>query len=370
MKKPFIILLVISNYALAQDAKIVLPEEMAKANYFNALQDLEAMLQNPEEINFKKAVFTVENAYMNNRLDYDYFNKQIFFLVNIANQIIESRELIYDYSDKEKVEKFGAIYLTLMDTTKILVEDTVFLHSPFSYDFEDFAGEKDWTKMFVTKLLETGTGNCHSLPFLYKILAEEMGEIAYLSMAPNHTYIKLKTEKNGWFNTELTSGTFPIDAWIMASGYIHLNAVQNGIYMDTLSSVQSIAVTIADLATGYNKRFGESDNPEFILDCIDIALTHYPDYINALLLKAETMKIIFERMMKEYAVESPSELFEYTEPKVWFDTMEKLYFKIHQLGYRKMPKQMYLNWLADLNENKDKYVNKEIFRNLKTENNE
>gem|GEM_PF-4659315 len=43
---------------------------------------------------------------------------------------------------------------------------------------------------------------------------------AYLAMAPNHTYIKLRSDKNGWYNTELTSASFPIDSWLMVSGYI------------------------------------------------------------------------------------------------------------------------------------------------------
>jgi hypothetical protein len=43
-----------------------------------------------------------------------------------------------------------------------------------NYDFEDLMGQKDRSKMFVTKLLDTNTGNCHSLPFIFKILSNEM----------------------------------------------------------------------------------------------------------------------------------------------------------------------------------------------------
>ncbi len=34
-------------------------------------------------------------------------------------------------------------------------------------------------------------------------------------------------------NTELTSRSFPTDAWIMATGYISPDAVRSGIYLDT-----------------------------------------------------------------------------------------------------------------------------------------
>jgi len=61
---------------------------------------------------------------------------------------------------------------------------------PYVYDFDDFMGDKDWTKQFVTKLMRTHTGNCHSLPYLYKILCEEIGAKASLVLGPNHVYIK------------------------------------------------------------------------------------------------------------------------------------------------------------------------------------
>lgn len=367
MRKLIFMLLISSAKVLAQTPESALPKELAQANYFRALDELKAMLQEELEPSFKMAVFTVENAFMNNQLSLDEYNQDIAFLAGLARYTMLYNKLIYEYSDKPSVEKFGGIFLVFTDTIEYLSSSGVVeAHYPYIYDFEDFWGEKDWTKMFVTKLLNTGKGNCHSMPFLYKILAEEMGETAYLAMAPNHTYIKLQTEKTGWFNTELTSATFPIDAWIMASGYVHISSIQNGIYMDTLSLQQSIAVTVTDLANGYQKRFGKASNPEFVLKCLDVVLEYYPNYMNALLLKVETMKVIFERMIKDYTVESPRELLEFPKPKAWFDSMEKLYFQIHNLGYRKMPKQMYLNWLADLQEHKDKYVNKEIIGNIGT----
>ncbi|MEL7147413.1 MAG: hypothetical protein AAFO69_13650 [Bacteroidota bacterium] len=339
--------------------------ELAKQGYFEAFENLKSMLEGTQPMSFKKAVFTVENAYMGGQLNYDAFEQHISFLKSLAQQVISQRPLIYDLQDKEKVEIFGSLFLLMTDTIKFnLPTGDLGIHHPFTYDFEDFFGEKDWSKMFVTKLLLTGKGNCHSLPFLYKILAEEMGETAYLALAPNHTYIKVKTEKTGWFNTELTSATFPIDAWIMASGYVHLSAVQNGIYMDTLSLKQSIAMNMTDLAKGYEKRFGKTENPEFLLECLNVALEHYPHYINAMLSKAETMKTIFEGMLKEYNVENLNDLLQIPKPRNWFLQMEQLYKQIHQLGYRRMPKKMYENWLTDLNQHKEKYLNKGISNNL------
>ena len=111
----------------------------------------------------------------------------------------------------------------------------------------------------------------------------------YMALAPNHIYIKLFTEKTGWFNTELTSASFPIDEWLMASGYINIEAIQNGIYMDTLSEKQSLALCILDLAKGYDRTYPINDGA-FIVKCCDLALTHYPKSLNARILKAETKR--------------------------------------------------------------------------------
>src|SRR5690606_11249719 len=102
-----------------------------------------------------------------------------------------------------------------------------------------------------------------------------------------------KSKKWGWYNTELTSGEFPTDGWMKASGYITLNAIRNGIYMDTLSNKQSVALCVYDLAKGYislTKNFTDG----FVLNCCDLVLKHYPNNINTLILKAETLRSLSE----------------------------------------------------------------------------
>ncbi len=308
--------------------------------YLDAFDELNDMLTGNKTIDFKRAVFITENAYFGDALDYDDFLNIINNYTSLAKGIIKARNLQYNEKDKEKISAYAAVFSIMQDTTEILLDSNVIeYHLPFTYDFEDYFGVEDWSQMFVTKLLLTHNGNCHSLPILYKILVEELGERAYLSLAPNHMYIKLQSKKLGWYNTELTSGIFPIDAWLMASGYIHLSAIQNGIYMDTLSQKQSVALCMVDLAQGYQRKF-DTDN-EFVLKCCDTALEYYPNFVNALLLKAETI------------LQSNTTEKDLQELKI-------LYQKIHNLGYRKMPEKMYLEWLVSLKEEKNKYQNKKI----------
>ena len=296
---------------------------------------LDSMLNNKTRLDFKQAVFCVENAYMDNSLNYERFCKEIHNYMLMSSLVAKMSPIVYNHKDYESVNHHAAIFKFMTDTLPIKVNDSITIfYLPFHYNYDDYDGEKDWRNMFVSTLMTTHKGNCHSLPILYKIISEEMGEKAWLAIAPNHIYIKLHNEANGWYNTELTSGQFPTDGWIMASGYIHTDAVKSGIYMDTLSEKESIAVCMVDLALGYQYKYPKDFNPEFVLKCCDKALDSFPNYINALLLKVETMVSIYQKAPDKKLGD--------------FEQIEQICQHIHELGYRKMPKKMYLQWLKSL----------------------
>lgn len=158
---------------------LILTISFAKAQvgiqiYKEAFDTLNYMLNDKSKIIFKKAVFTVENAYFNNTLDLNYYNYQIHSLTQFSREIIESRTLLYDQEDKPEVEKYSAIFSLMSDSIPIQIDSNQLVyHQPYTYDFNDIWGNQSWKNMFVTKLLDTKKGNCHSLPFLYKILIEE-----------------------------------------------------------------------------------------------------------------------------------------------------------------------------------------------------
>lgn len=322
-------------------------------------QTLHKMLGNGSH-SFKKAIFEVENAYFDNQLNYQIFESEINKIKHICSVFKHFNPIKYTQKDKENIEIWGSVFKVLTDTVQaVLPNGEKAYHLPFSYDFDDFFGEQDWTKTFVTKLLVTKKGNCRSLPYLYKILCEELGVTAHLALAPNHVYIKHRSEKTGWYNTELTSATFPVDAWLMASGYIHLSAIQNGVYMKALTDKECIALCLVDLAEGYKRKTDYKDT-DFILKCCDTALQYFPTCINALLLKVETLKHIFENPSTENAVETKEINKIDVKRTEQLLEIQELYLKIHDLGYRQMPQEMYFEWLLDLKKEKDKYLNKNI----------
>lgn len=324
-------------------------------DYYNdAYNEIEQMLNGYRQLDFKRAVFVTENAYFKDGLNYEVFNKNIQLSKQMCLRIIERNNSSgYKYSDSLKVLKNFAIYSFIKDTLTLLSGEKLL---PIAYDFNDFFGQTDWSKMFVVKVLETGTGNCHSLPYLYKILANELNAEAYLSLAPNHIYLKHRSKGLGWYNTELTSGEFPTDAWIKASGYISIESIKSGIYMDTLSQSQSVALCAYDLAKGYLAQTNNYSDG-FVIKCCDISLKYHSNNINAIILKAETLR-------KSYAVESKKGNRENASST--FEEMQSLYLLGLKLGYREMPKEMYLAWLKSVKEQKEKFNNSEIYNNFKT----
>jgi hypothetical protein len=324
-----------------------------KIEYENSFTKLDSILKNNKS--FKDAVFIVENTYYSDSLNKSDFNKKILYASSIVKSWNSFNRLKgYHNLDSNNFQNNFAIYHFLKDTTKLMVENKEYYHLPYTYDFTDFFGQENWSNMFVTKLLSTHKGNCHSLPYLYKILADELGATCWLGFAPNHMYIKNRCQKIGWYNTELTSGDFPIDAWILTSGYIPVDAVRSGIYMDTLSNQQAIAQCVLDLAKGYEfqtKNYYDG----FIIKCCDLTLKYHPQNVQAILLKAETLKRIFQA---HGASKSSVGMETYAE-------MEKLYIQLFELGYREMPEKMYMQWLRSVTKERNKYANKELKATLK-----
>jgi hypothetical protein len=329
------------------------------AGFQSSYAYLKSMLEGEIPISFKDAVFATENTYLEGLLKIEDVNKEIVFLVGLV-ETLDKRENLINYTgkDKAKISKYASIYKAITDSLTISVDTSqYFLHPPFRYDFDDIFGSQFWENMFVSKLLATRKGNCHSLPYLYKMICEAYKIPCHLALAPNHIYIKHRAEKGGWYNTELTSASFPIDAWLMASGYISLQAVQNGIYLDTLSEKESIALCVLDLAQGYDHKYPDNDG-KFISECCDLALKHFPDYVNAILLKAETRLKQLQAMQKEMKYAYLKEVTAMPEGKAKWDEMNSLYMQLYKLGYRQMPEQMYVEWLTSLKTEKEKYRNK------------
>ncbi len=321
------------------------------AIYQSAYVTINNMLIGNEPVSFKKAVFITENAYYHNEMSYESFNTYIQYLVKISEAYRKANSLKdYNFSDSTELAISASVFKIMKDSIYDTRGNLVL--KPFIYDFDDSFAENNWSKMFVTKLLITHTGNCHSLPFLYKILCEEQGVKAYLAYAPNHIYIKQRNKKDGWYNSELTSGQYPIDAWVIASGYVSTETIKNSLYMDTLSQKQSLAQCLIDLARGY-ERIKKENAFDFVNMCYNTALKYNPNYVEALLYKSETLKKQYDNYNSIGIASKALEI---------YPEMQTAYVKLAKLGYREIPEEMYYQWINSLTTDKEKYQNKQINR--------
>ena len=301
--------------------------EKYKKIYQDAFYEQLAMLTGEKVIDFKRAVFITENAYHKDTLNYNTFNTEISEIVYKLKNLINKRGL-----ERYKTAGNWAIFAYMTDS--ILQNN----FTPYTYDFEDFMADKDWTKMFITKLMRTKKGNCHSLPYLYKILSQELNVNAYLTLAPNHVYIKHIDEKGQWTNIELTNGGFPRDQWIIQQMAIPIEAIKSEIYMKPLSEVESIALTMFDLASAYEFQFGVD---KFYLTVIDTALSYFPKCIPLLMCKVNYYTTIGQNE-KEKNNPNPEIL------KEAFEKQELVVHTINNLGYKDMPVEVYEQWIQSL----------------------
>ena len=179
-------------------------------HYNTAYNEISDMLSGKKELSLKRTVFVIENAYHQNKLNYDRYSKQIDELVSVCKQILRKENLKTDnyIACHYAIQKLFSESFTYKNTAGKTIS-----FKPFGYDFDDYMGNEDFTKMFVTKLLETKTGQCHSLPLLYLIVAEELNVNAYLGLAPNHSYVKFGNQYQS-YNFETTNGTFVTDQWL------------------------------------------------------------------------------------------------------------------------------------------------------------
>lgn len=296
---------------------------------------------------FKEAVFLSEQGYQNKVSPHNYYYDFIDSYTKLA-KIHFGTLKASTYKQPDSINYL--LNLSLFDIFSKSIPVKSDTHSisttPFRYNFDDPQGDEDFSSTFVTRLLATHYGNCRSLTYLYKILADEIGAKCWLSLAPNHIYIRNYSKQVGWYNTELTSGTFPTDAWIAASGYVSADAIRSGVYMDTLSNQQAIGLCILDLVHGYVRQTNNYTDG-FVLKSCNLVLEYHPVNPMALLLKAEALKQLYLDQRKNNNILAPAT---YTK-------MEKVYAQLLKLEYREMPYKVYQQWLKSATQQKDKFEN-------------
>ncbi|MGU3375084.1 hypothetical protein [Chryseobacterium sp. M5A1_1a] len=346
-----------------QESKIYLLNSLADKKgtkaYYTAFNNLSKF--NPEDYSVADAVFIVENAYYNDDKNFQStFQNGIQKAVKIIQNQISSKKI----DETDNSSKNLAIFQYFAENTK---QNGKIVHKAMKYDFEDYMGVKDYSKMFVSKLMKSNTGQCHSMPLLYLILAEQIGAEAFLVMSPNHSYIRYMDDSGEMLSLELTNGMFSANSFVLNSGYIKSEALQNKLYMQNLSKKEVLSQTFVDLASGYIHKFGYD---EFVGQVLNKALELNPNNINATLWKSNTNQIRFQEACKRLGInyEDKQELQNIRNYPNLVGQLQEInneFNEIDQSGFSIMPPEDYEQWLSSLNSVENRQKSEEIAERMR-----
>ncbi len=260
----------------------------AEDYYVTAFNEISDMLAGRDTLSIKRSVYLAEWAYLEGSLNYQTdFCNEIDRIATFINLFYNTNELGAYRTGKQMAlnEYFFRPYSGNH-------------YKPYTYDFETFSlDDEPWERQFVSKVLKTHYGQCRSLPWMYKILAEEIQANVSLACAPGHCYIMYKDDDNftpeGWINLELTTHQMQPKWWIKQNFEICDSAVQVGTYMTPLSDTETVACQMADLAFGYYKKFNRYD--EFTFICARRSLEYFPKNPNALIIKGKSLEQMIQK---------------------------------------------------------------------------
>jgi len=315
--------------------------------FVKAYSELEGMLKGTQKIDFLKAVYLVESSY-DVSLTWGEFSKMFQNNLQIIMQLMKQDKL----SPTDNLSKIMSIYKFMADTTSVYMaaREKNIVSKPMLYDFEDYAGKEDISKVFVSKLLRTGTGQCMSLPMLYYLFAKALGAEAHLAFAPQHSNIMFKDNEGVWQNIELTGRIFTTNDFNWQSGFIKMEQVKSGIYLRPISDKETIAHLLSTLAITYARTFGTDDR---VLEMALTANEHAPNDITSNMILAGYTNELWKNVVRQYQV--------YNLPEVQFtndekaqaikQTRDKLLNHLYKdLGWSKIPDAAYKKWLDGVNE--------------------
>jgi hypothetical protein len=315
--------------------------------FVKAYNELESMLIGKQKIDFVRAVWLVESAH-DESLSWEEFNRLFQNGVDIISALILQDKI----DPKENLSKIMTIYKYMADTTKVRVTafEKPVTSKPMLYDYEDYAGKQDVTKVFVSKLLRTGSGQCMSLPMLYYLYAKTFGAEAYLAFAPQHSYITFKDNFGNWQNIELTAPMFIASDFHWGSGFISAEQAKSGIYLRPSTEKETIAYLLTTLSITYTRNFGTDDR---VLQMAETAKEYFPKNLTANMIYAGYYKDLFLNIQRQYDVHRISaDKFNKDEQAKAIErkALSEIQYLKKDLGWTEIPDWAYKEWLDGVNE--------------------
>ncbi len=304
-------------------------QEKSEQYFQEAVDEITQMLEGQKQISFKRAVFLVENAYMDGKLDWNYFNNEIESKIAVFDKMISESGY-----GRYKTAKNWAIHTYMTDTT-VRANGNQRYH----YDYVNYTND---TTGLVYTLLQTKLGNCRSLPYLYKIWCDEYGATAYLATAPMHVYVRQQDENGVWWNIELTSKYkyVPSEDYV-AQLQITEEARQSGLYMKTLSDKENLALCLDDLLRYYLQRNDIICN-QFV-ESVILKINEYMPVSETRLKQFSCLKEKLDIAMDEKGLDDYADIDNYPYLIQHYQAMDKVGRFIESIGYKPISEELYQN---------------------------
>lgn len=313
--------------------------------FLEAINEMTVMLEGRQELSFKRAVFLNENACAKGTLSYEEFCRDIDNIVEILHHMIASKNL--------QSHKTAGNYAIFGYMTEKLPFNN---YQKMVYDIDGLVNGNKIEPHFVTNLLKTKKGNCHSLPYLYKILADEINVEAYIATAPLHYYVKHRDENGKWWNLELTTGTSSRTSWIIESFGVTDAAIQSGLYLKPLDGKELIALCLCDLNHYYEQCTGKYYG-EVIRKSCDVGLKYFKTS-HLQLWKADEVQYRLGQAMSAKGITNTNQLKEYPELQEMQEEIKARNEYIKKMGYSSMKPEDYRRKIKEAQDGKyNKYQN-------------
>ena len=312
--------------------------------YIKARDLIAEMLRGGRDLSVKDAFYLAESAYGDLHLSYEEYSKIIAGNAAFIRQWL--RENNYPPRDAE------ALHMGIQK----FMGDTLYIHSngerkghlPYYYDFIDPIG-KDRRNYFVTKTLATGSGQCHTLPVVYLLLAEALGVEVYMAYNPQHSFIRFRNNGGSVINYETTVDNYLPDAFYMETLPAMAGAYQNSFYIHNLDKRQVVASVLFDLGASFVREHWMG-NHAFLWSCIELGRSAFPgqfyisiacDYLHKRLY-ADALY----RKARERGVTRLSDLGAYPDVREAWDRYRNYMEQVAALGIQEMPEPEYMRLMA------------------------
>ena len=259
--------------------------ELSIVHYERAYELIYRQLYHQREVPFKDIVFAIENAYLGDSANYDEYNQEIGRMVSALRRQAETYSPFSPSKEMALLQAISTCYSQPNEANK---------GKPFTYDMLPTLRQNHPHYGLVITLLKTGRGTCRSLPFLFKILADELGVDAYITMAPYHYFIQHLDQLGNWWNFETTAGRYLTSAAIMELTETRPAGVRSGLYFHPMNKDELMIVCLNDLIRAYYLRTGRYTDP-FVRRCYGVGLLFYPNSILLTHLYNDCRAVLSER---------------------------------------------------------------------------